>query len=73
MLPILSLKEKIFYDMINRDEKEGRKNIHSCHIEVYIFTLQKHILLSRKSVHPYKCWLSAGYGCKLIVPMAAEL
>ena len=45
MLPILSLREKIFYDMINRDEREGRKNIYSCHIEVYILTLQKHILL----------------------------
>ena len=73
MLPILSLREKIFYDMINRDEREGRKNIYSCHIEVYILTLQKHILLPCKSVHPYKCWLSAGYGWGLIVPMAAEL
>jgi hypothetical protein len=39
MPPILSLREKIFYDTIKRDEKEIRKNIHSCHIEVYIFTL----------------------------------
>ncbi len=73
MLPILSLREKIFYDMINRDVRECQKNIYACHIEVYILTLQKRILLTCKSVHPYKCWLSAGYGYKLIVPMAAEL
>ena len=45
MLPILSLREKIFYDMINRDEREGRKNIYSCHIEVYILTLAGYLLV----------------------------